>query len=539
MNRYNISKTLGDGTYGSVLLGEHKETHDTVAIKKMKKKYYSWEECLSLREIKSLKKLHHPNIVKLKEVVRENNQLFMIFEFMESNMYDLMKNRKKMFPEHQIRNMIWQTLQGLAYMHKQGFFHRDLKPENLLCNGPDLVKIADMGLAREIRSRPPYTDYVSTRWYRAPEILLRSTSYNSPVDLWAMGTIMAELYTLRPLLPGSSESDTLFKCVTVFGTPSKSSWPEGTKLASKMKYKFPQLTATPLRTLIPNASAEALGLMQDLMQWNPGTRPSCSAALKHGYFTSHMPMPEVPQNKYQGSKPKSRSGTKPRGQPVVSIRRNKQQPVAADAVSPRRLTLPKLEPSRSRPSSYTKDDPWRRDAVSSREPSPGKANRRRWQRPSAANLDNFDLNEFAVNKPAATRKESQSAARDWVLPDVNAVSNSAARSGSGARRISMLQRHAGATRYPPMGNGTLESTKHPYNLPSSSKIDYHTGSASRAHQQPAGYGDALDGLLNGRHHAQPTSAADRAARLAAPGGRKGVKSTGVTGRTDWSSKYGR
>jgi serine/threonine protein kinase len=83
-----------------------------------------------------------------------------------------------------------------------GFFHRDMKPENIMCNGTELVKIADFGLAREIRSRPPFTDYVSTRWYRAPEILLRSTSYNSPIDLWALGCIMAELYMLRPLFPG-------------------------------------------------------------------------------------------------------------------------------------------------------------------------------------------------------------------------------------------------------------------------------------------------------------------------------------------------
>ena len=82
-------------------------------------------------------------------------------------------------------------------MHKNGFFHRDMKPENVLCNGPDDIKIADFGLAREIRSRPPFTDYVSTRWYRAPEVLLRSTRYNSPVDLWAIGTIMAEIYTIR------------------------------------------------------------------------------------------------------------------------------------------------------------------------------------------------------------------------------------------------------------------------------------------------------------------------------------------------------
>lgn len=104
-------------------------------------------------------------------------------------------------------------------MHKYGYFHRDLKPENLLViNGS--LKIADFGLARETRSRPPFTEYVSTRWYRAPEVLLRSTNYNSPIDLFAMGAMMAELYTFRPLFPGKSEADQMFKICQVLGTPS-------------------------------------------------------------------------------------------------------------------------------------------------------------------------------------------------------------------------------------------------------------------------------------------------------------------------------
>lgn len=116
---------------------------------------------------------------------------------------------------------MYQILQGLNFMHKHGFFHRDIKPENLLCNGPELIKIADFGLAREIRSRPPYTDYVSTRWYRAPEVLLRSTNYSSPVDIWAVGCIMAELYTLQPLFPGRSEVDQIFRICSILGTPDK------------------------------------------------------------------------------------------------------------------------------------------------------------------------------------------------------------------------------------------------------------------------------------------------------------------------------
>ena len=130
-------------------------------------------------------------------------------------------DREKPFPEPVIRNILYQIFQGLNYMHKHGFFHRDIKPENLLCNGPELVKIADFGLARELRSRPPYTDYVSTRWYRAPEVLLRSTNYSSPIDLWAVGCIIAELYTLQPLFPGRSEIDQIFRICSVLGTPDR------------------------------------------------------------------------------------------------------------------------------------------------------------------------------------------------------------------------------------------------------------------------------------------------------------------------------
>ena len=137
----------------------------------------------------------------MKEVIRVNDDLYFVFEYMDQNVYQLIKDRTTPLPDEQVKSVIYQTLKGLEYMHKHGFFHRDMKPENLLVNGDD-VKIADFGLAREIRSRPPFTDYVATRWYRGPEILLRSTTYNSPIDIFALGAIMAELYMLRPLFPG-------------------------------------------------------------------------------------------------------------------------------------------------------------------------------------------------------------------------------------------------------------------------------------------------------------------------------------------------
>lgn len=284
MNRYTTMKQLGDGTYGSVLMGRCVDSGELVAIKKMKRKFYSWDECMNLREVKSLKKLNHANVIKLKEVVRENDHLYFVFEYMKENLYQLMRDRNRLFPESSIRNIMYQILQGLAFIHKHGFFHRDMKPENLLCMGPELVKIADFGLAREIRSRPPYTDYVSTRWYRAPEVLLRSTNYSSPIDMWAVGCIMSELYTLRPLFPGSSEIDEIFKICQVLGTPKKNNWSEGYQLATTMNFRWPQCVPNNLKTLIPNASGEAIQLMRDMLQWDPKKRPTPIQALRYPYF---------------------------------------------------------------------------------------------------------------------------------------------------------------------------------------------------------------------------------------------------------------
>ncbi|XP_032406860.1 serine/threonine-protein kinase MAK isoform X5 [Xiphophorus hellerii] len=309
MNRYTTLKQLGDGTYGSVLMGRSNESGELVAIKRMKRKFYSWEECMNLREVKSLKKLNHANVVKLKEVIRENDHLYFVFEYMKENLYQLMKDREnKMFTENEIRNIMFQVLSGLAFVHKHGFFHRDMKPENLLCMGPELVKIADFGLAREIRSKPPYTDYVSTRWYRAPEVLLRSSTYSSPIDLWAVGCIMAELYTLRPLFPGNSEVDEIFKICQVLGTVKKMDWPEGYQLASAMNFRFPQCVPTNLKTLIPNASKEAIALMQDFLQWDPKKRPTAVQALRYPYFQVGQVL---------GPRPQSQETKKVKARPMV------------------------------------------------------------------------------------------------------------------------------------------------------------------------------------------------------------------------------
>lgn len=219
MEKYETIKAVGDGTFGSVTKARVKATNEIVAIKKLKAQFKSWDEAMKLREVKSLRKLNHHNIVKLKEVVRQKDSLFFVFEFMEKNLYEIISKNVTAPTESEIKLMTYDTLQGLAACHKNGYFHRDLKPENLLINNQQVVKLADFGLAREIRSRPPFTEYVSTRWYRAPELLLCSPSYSSPIDIFAMGCILAEMYLLRPLAPGNSEADQLMKLCLVLGTP--------------------------------------------------------------------------------------------------------------------------------------------------------------------------------------------------------------------------------------------------------------------------------------------------------------------------------
>ncbi|KAJ0961195.1 hypothetical protein J5N97_000838 [Dioscorea zingiberensis] len=293
MEGYKVIKEVGDGTFGTVWRALNKQSGEVVAIKKMKKKYYSWEECVNLREVKSLQRMNHPNIVKLKEVIRENNVLYFRFN---TCLYQLMKDRSKPFSELEVRNWCFQILQALAYMHHQGYFHRDLKPENLLVT-KKIIKLADFGLAREISSQPPYTEYVSTRWYRAPEILLQSSIYDSAVDMWAMGAIIAELLTLRPLFPGSSEADEIYKICSVIGTPDRISWPEGLQLADAINYQFPQFAPVHLSSLLPSASNDAISLISSLCSWNPKERPTAVEALQHSFFHPCFYVPLIPAPK--------------------------------------------------------------------------------------------------------------------------------------------------------------------------------------------------------------------------------------------------
>ena len=208
---------------------------------------------------------------------------------METDLLELMKScEPKTLKEDQIRDIMHQTLLGLSFMHKYGFFHRDMKPENLLLTSNKL-KIADFGLAREIRSVPPYTEYVSTRYYRAPECILKSTNYSSPIDIWALGCIMAEMYLHpQPLFCGSNEKEVLFKICSVLGTPTHDIWNDGIRQANIVGIKFPTCPGTELEKIIPEASSEAIDLMKQMIRWDPNKRATAKNLLNHPFFTNHI-----------------------------------------------------------------------------------------------------------------------------------------------------------------------------------------------------------------------------------------------------------
>ncbi|KPI85196.1 putative protein kinase [Leptomonas seymouri] len=305
MDKYELIAQVGDGTFGSVVKAVLKKTGQLVAIKKMKQKFYTWEECVKLPEVDIVRRVHgHPNIVKLREVIRENNELFFVFEFMDDDLLGAIKKSKlgtnpsngqssPYIPYTRIKSFMRQMLQALAYIHKRGYFHRDLKPENLLlrkeASGEEVLKLADFGLVKEIHSRPPFTDYVSTRWYRSPELLLQDRFYSSPVDIWATGCIMAELITTRPLFPGSNEVDQLFKIMSVLGAPTKKTWAGGMHLANKIRYTFPTISGTGLAQVLPSHTpAAAMDLLSQMLTYDPKLRPTAEQCLRHPFFAADI-----------------------------------------------------------------------------------------------------------------------------------------------------------------------------------------------------------------------------------------------------------
>ncbi|XP_052118166.1 cyclin-dependent kinase D-3 [Arachis duranensis] len=293
-DRYLKREVLGEGTYGVVYKAIDTQTGQTVAIKKIRLgKQKEGVNFTALREIKLLKELKDPNIIELIDAFPHKGNLHLVFEFMETDLEAVIRDRNIFLSPGDIKSYLQMTLKGLAVCHKKWVLHRDMKPNNLLIGSNGQLKLADFGLARIFGSPDRrFTHQVFARWYRAPELLFGTKQYGAGVDVWAAACIFAELLLRRPFLQGSSDIDQLGKIFAAFGTPSPAQWPDMVYLPDYVEYQH--VPAPPLRSLFPMASDDALDLLSKMFTYDPNARISVQQALEHRYV-SREALPTVPE----------------------------------------------------------------------------------------------------------------------------------------------------------------------------------------------------------------------------------------------------
>jgi serine/threonine protein kinase len=275
---------IGSGTYGEVYKGKNLKTEEIIAIKKIKIELESEGiPSTALREISILRELKHPNVVELRDVVCDDNKLYLLFEYLEMDLRKYLESLEQfdLLDPEVVKSFIFQILDGIAYCHSKKIIHRDLKPQNLLLDKNGTIKIADFGLARAF-SIPirPYTKEVLTLWYRAPEILLGCAEYTTPVDIWSVGCIFAELMLKKPLFQGDYDIDQIFKIFKVLGTPNQEVWPD-VKSLPHFKESFPKFPTIPFENILPNLDPNGLNLLSKMLCYDPYKRITAKQALLH------------------------------------------------------------------------------------------------------------------------------------------------------------------------------------------------------------------------------------------------------------------
>ncbi|PWN19795.1 Pkinase-domain-containing protein [Microstroma glucosiphilum] len=306
---YSISKELGQGAYGCVAAATHNATGESVAIKKITNVFS--KRILTkraLREIKLLRHFrYHKNITSLFDMdvidPRQFNEVYLYEELMEADLHAIIRSGQPLSDAH-FQSFIYQTLCGLKYIHSASVLHRDLKPGNLLVNADCELKICDFGLARGFETDPEaaskqagggfMTEYVATRWYRAPEIMLSFQNYTTAIDVWSVGCILAELLGGKPIFKGRDYVDQLNQILHYLGTPSEETLRRvGSPRAQEYIRSLPYKQRIPFSTLYPNANPLALDLLEKMLAFDPALRISCEEALQHPYLAVwHDPIDE-------------------------------------------------------------------------------------------------------------------------------------------------------------------------------------------------------------------------------------------------------
>eukprot|EP00270_Netrium_digitus_P009733 TRINITY_DN2979_c0_g1_i1.p1 TRINITY_DN2979_c0_g1~~TRINITY_DN2979_c0_g1_i1.p1 ORF type:complete len:309 (+),score=70.09 TRINITY_DN2979_c0_g1_i1:479-1405(+) len=300
MDNYEKLEKVGEGTYGKVYKARCKKTGRLVALKKTR---LEMEEegvpSTALREVSLLQMLSQSiYVVRLLcvEHVDEGGKpmLYLVFEYLDTDLKKFMdmqgggRSSSQPLPPKTVQSFMYQLCKGVAHCHSHGVMHRDLKPQNLLVDKEKgLLKIADLGLGRAFTvPLKSYTHEIVTLWYRAPEVLLGATYYSTPVDIWSVGCIFAEMARKTPLFPGDSELQQLLHIFKLLGTPSEASWPGVTKLRDWHEFPFwrPQSLAKVVPELSDYNNGTGIDLMEKMLQYDPAKRISAKEALQHPYF---------------------------------------------------------------------------------------------------------------------------------------------------------------------------------------------------------------------------------------------------------------
>jgi len=291
-SKYNPHTPIGTGAYGVVCSAQDIMTETKVAIKKISNAFDDLVDAKRIiREIKILRHLRHENVCGLYDLLdppeKTFEDIYIVLDFMETDLHKIIYSKNELSDDH-IQYFIYQILRGLKYIHSANVIHRDLKPSNILLNGNCDLKICDFGLARGMDDGDvKLTEYVVTRWYRAPEVMCSCREYDRKIDVWSVGTIMAELHGREPLFAGKDYIEQMNLIFATLGTPSESD----TKFITNPKAlqyirDMPEKKPVPFSKIYSKANPVALDLMSKMLTFNPHKRISVEEALDHPYFKS-------------------------------------------------------------------------------------------------------------------------------------------------------------------------------------------------------------------------------------------------------------